>query len=147
MPPAPFRARQNFFVNELLMTTAADLAKAARGAPALPAAQALRHAREARGEFWPAFAVTFFVAVLGACLLAGAAVIFGTTRAQVSPDAAPPDDRIARVSRPLFDGISCRNMMIDNRTSRTIEDKVGPCERRRGKSDAPSRPEFVWGGK
>lgn len=129
------------------MTTAADLAKTARGAPALPAARALRHAREVRAEFWPAFAVTFFAAVLGAGLLAGAAVIFGTTRAQVGSDAAPLDDRIARVSRPLFDGISCRNMMIDNRTSQTIEDKVGPCELRPGKSDARSRPEFVWGGK
>jgi hypothetical protein len=137
-----FRGCQSFFVNESLMATVGNVAKA--GAPG---ARAPRHGGEVRGKFGSVFAVAFFVTVLAAYLLVGAAVIFGTMRTHMSSDPTPLDDRVARISRPLPDSTSCRNMIIDNRTSQTVEDKVGPCELGRGKSKVRSKPEFVWGGK
>ena len=124
------------------MATAGNVAKADA-----PRARAPRHEREARGKFGSVFAVTFLVTVLAAYLAVGAAVIFGTMRAHLSSDSTPADDRLARISRQLPDSVSCRNMIIDNRTSQTVEDKVGPCELGRGKSKVRSKPEFVWGGK
>jgi hypothetical protein len=51
------------------------------------------------------------------------------------------------VRRPLLDGTLCRDMMIDNKTARTIEDKVEPCNPVIDKPKAKSKPEFIWGGK
>ncbi len=130
------------------MGTAADLAKASRNAPQMPAARAARYSHEARVEFWRVFAVTFFIGVVFcAILFVGAVAIFGNPRTQISREAATSNDSIARVRRPLLDGTLCRDMMIDNKTSRTIEDKVEPCSLVIDKPKAKSKPEFVWGGK
>jgi hypothetical protein len=99
-------------------------------------------------DSWRVFAVTTFVGVvLCVIFFAGAVMIFGNTRSQIGPEAATSSDRIARVRRPLRDGMFCRDMMIDNKTAQTIEDKIELCGPLFDKPKARAKPEFVWGGK
>ena len=93
------------------------------------------------------FAVSsFFLVVLGANLFVGAVVVIGNIRAQNDWDKVEANGQIARVRRPLRDGTFCRNIVIDNRTSLTIEDKVERSDQPGSKSNGKSKSQFNWGG-
>lgn len=110
--------------------------------------RAARQAREARIRFWRVLAVSvFFAAVLGANLYIGAVVVIGNFRSPVSADKVIANGRTALIKRPMLDGVLCRNMIYDNQTSNTIDDKIERCdqavvEKPRGKS----KTQFSWGG-
>jgi hypothetical protein len=129
------------------MSATAHIAKTGRKSPASLEAAA-RHAREARIRFRRVFVVSsFFVVVLGANLIVGAVVVMGNIRAQATADNMWANGQVAQAKRPLLDGTFCSNMVINNRTSQTIEDKVERCDQGRSKFKAKARSQFNWGGK
>jgi hypothetical protein len=89
---------------------------------------------------------SFFIVVLGANLFVGAVVVMGNIRTQATADATGADRRFARVRRPMLDGTFCRNMVIDNKTAQTIEDKIDRCDQVSSKPKVKSKSEFNWGG-
>ena len=130
------------------MGTTVDTAEAGQETPEIQSARAARQLREERIRFWRVFVVSsFFVVVLGANLIVGAVVMIGNIRTQINSDKGETDGQIARVRRPLLDGTFCRNIVIDNRTALTIEDKVERCDQSSSKSNGKSKSQFSWGGK
>jgi hypothetical protein len=53
--------------------------------------------------------------------------------------------RIGRVTFPMLDGVFCRNVLFDNTTVQTKEDKVSRCDDHAIRSEH-SRTKFSWGG-
>jgi hypothetical protein len=130
------------------MSTDIDGAEASPKLKVTKSERAARQAREARIRFWRVLAVSvFFAAVLGANLYVGAVVVIGKFRSPVSADKVVANGRTALIKRPMLDGVLCRNMIYDNQTSNTIDDKIERCdqavvEKPRGKS----KTQFSWGG-
>jgi len=115
--------------------------------PALSAAHArreVRRAREARTGFWRASIVSaFFTAVLIANLFVGAVVIVGKFRKEADTTSA----KIGRAIIPTLDGVFCRHVLFDNRTSETKEDKISRCDDRdNARASRRSKTTFSWGG-
>lgn len=110
--------------------------------------RAAGQSREARIKFWRVFVVTsFFVVVLGANLFVGAVVMSGTIRTHFNSDKARANGQTAQVRRPLLDGTFCRNIVFDNATAQTVEDKVERCDNAVGKPQGKGRSQFSWGGR
>ena len=129
------------------MSTVADLLprKDGRGLPGGRRGRSLRRAREARIKFWRVSIVSvFFVLLLGGSLCAGAVLIVKALRTATVETAA--STRIGRMTFPMFDGIFCRHVLIDNKTSQTKEEKISRCD---GRDAASSRigSSFSWGGR
>jgi hypothetical protein len=59
----------------------------------------------------------------------------------------------AQIKLPLLDGTFCRNIVFDNTTSHSIEDKVERCDGAPNAASPPSPPsgnrrtQFSWGGR
>ena len=107
---------------------------------------AARHSREARVKFWRVFAVSsFFIVVLGANLFVGAVMMVGSYRAHASAAQVAAKGQTGHVRRPLLDGTFCRDIVFDNNSAQTVEDKIERCDAAGRKSKSPM--EFNWGGK
>jgi hypothetical protein len=104
-----------------------------------------RRAREARIKYWRVMIVSaFFVLLLGSSLLAGAVLIVKTLRTASGETAA--STRIGRMTFPMFDGVFCRHVLIDNVTAQTKEEKISRCDDRAVRSRHGSST-FNWGGR
>jgi hypothetical protein len=110
--------------------------------------RAARQAREARIRFWRVFAVSvFFATVLGANLFIGAVVVIGNLRSKVSSNVITSNGRTALIKRPMLDGVLCRNIVYDNQTSNTIDDRIERCDQAVvAKPKGKSKTQFSWGG-
>ena len=109
--------------------------------------RAARQQREARIRFWRAFAVSsFFVVALGANLYVGAVVVVGKFG---SPFASgkTTNAQTAQIRRPLLDGTFCRNIVFDNDTAKSIEDKVERCDKVSNQPRGRTKTQFSWGGR
>ena len=127
------------------MSTVADLSPENDGQElsATHARRKLRHAREKRAGVWRVSVVSaFFIAVLIANVFVGAIVVVGALRRETDAAAV----RIGRATIPTLDGVFCRHVLFDNRTSATKEDKVARCDDRDDKKPKPrSKATFSWG--
>jgi hypothetical protein len=130
------------------MGTTANLAEAGRKMLGAQRLRAARQAREARVKFWRVAIVTsFFAVVLGGGMSVGAVVLVGKLRDAASAEESNARHQTAHIRRPLLDGTFCRDIVIDNQTSKTIGDKIERCDG--GYVEPAFRPkaEFTWGGK
>ncbi len=110
--------------------------------------RAARQQREARIRFWRVFVVSsFFVVVLGANLIIGAVVMIGNMRTKTSSDKTEALGQFARIKRPLLDSTFCRNILIDNNTMQTVEDKVERCDKVANQPRGRTKSQFNWGGR
>ncbi len=126
------------------MSTAVHSAEAGRKTP--ESLRAARQSREARVKFWRVFVVSsFFVVVLGANLVVGAVMMVGSYRAHASAEQAAAKGQTAHIRRPLLDGTFCRDIVFDNKSAYTVEDKITRCDQAGRKGNGSS--EFNWGGK
>jgi hypothetical protein len=130
------------------MSTDVDSTEVGRKMPTTKSVRATRQAREARLRFWRVSAVSaFFAAVLGANLYVGAVVAIGKFRSPVSADKVIANGRTALIKRPMLDGVLCRNIIYDNQTSHTIDDRVERCDQAVvSKPKGKSKTQFSWGG-
>jgi hypothetical protein len=132
------------------MSTTADLSphNSGRDSPGARSARAdrdMRRAHEARTKFWRVLIVTtFFVVVLSGNLFVGAVMVVKALRTSTGETAA--STRIGRMTFPLFDGIFCRHVLIDNETVQTKEEKVSRCDGQDPASSGGSS-RFSWGGR
>ncbi len=110
--------------------------------------RAARQQHEARIRFWRVFAVsTFFVVALGANLYIGAVVMMRNYGNPFVLDKAPLG-QTAQIKRPLLDGTFCRNIVFDNATSHTIEEKIERCDKKvASQQKGKARTQFSWGGR
>ncbi len=116
--------------------------------PALGVRRELRRSQETRLKFWHATIVSsFFIIVVGASLFLGVLMMVGTIRGYDSSDELTADGRTGRVAYPLRDGTNCHYMVFDNKTARTVEDRIGRCDENKPKPKKEMPPVFVWGGK
>jgi hypothetical protein len=134
------------------MDATVDMAEAGHNAPETKSLRAARRAREARIRFWRAFLVsTFFVIIIGANLFVGAVVMIGNMRGQSIFEKPAPLARTAQIRRPLLDGTFCRNIVFDNNTSLSVEDKIERCEQPAARKAllpvVKSKTQFSWGGR
>jgi|SRR6185369_1368860 len=127
------------------MTTAA--AESMEGRKLLVRLRRSRH--DARVRFWRVFAVsTFFVLAIGANIYVGAVVITDNFGSAFKPGKFAPPERTARMTRPLADGVFCRNITFDNQTTEAMTDKVEHCDGRpHGPNYVTPRTSFTWGRK
>jgi hypothetical protein len=110
--------------------------------------RAARHSRDARIRFWRVFIVAaFFAVVLSANLFVGAAVMFGSIRANADAENAAASNKTARMTRALLDGTFCRYTVFDNNSAQAIEDRIERCDLAGNKPKLKSKAEFSWGGK
>jgi hypothetical protein len=129
------------------MSTIVDLSprKGGRDLPGARSGRDRRRAREARIKYWRVSIVSvFFALLLGGSLCVGAVLIVKAFRTATTDTAA--STRIGRMTFPMFDGVFCRHVLIDNKTSQTKEVKISRCDGR----DAPSNrggSNFSWGGR
>jgi hypothetical protein len=129
------------------MSTTVDLSprKDGRNLPGVRAGRDRRRAREARTKFWRVSIVSvFFVLLLGGSLCVGAVLIVKAFRTATTETAA--STRIGRMTFPMFDGVFCRHVLIDNRTSQTKEEKISRCDDRKAPSSRDGSS-FSWGGR
>ncbi len=128
------------------MSEEADTVKADRKAMRQ---RVLRRQRDARIRFWRLFAVvSFFAVAIGANLYVGATVLLGNMRGPVVVEkSVPGDGRTARVRRPLLDGTFCRDIIFDNQTSESVEDKVERCDKSVPPPRRRNRSQFSWGNR
>jgi hypothetical protein len=129
------------------MSTIVDLSprKGGRNLPGARSGRDRRRAREARIKYWRVSIVSaFFVLLLGGSLFVGAVLIVKALRTATAETAA--STRIGRMTFPLFDGVFCRHVLIDNKTAQTKEEKISRCD---GRDAASSRggSTFSWGGR
>jgi hypothetical protein len=92
----------------------------------------------------------FFVIIIGANLFIGAVVVIGNFRGPGVVEKSAPLGHTAQVKRPLLDGTFCRNIIFDNNTSLSIEDKIERCEplaRKAVEPDVKRKTGFSWGGR
>jgi hypothetical protein len=133
------------------MDATVDLAEAGLDTPATKSLRAARQLREARIHFWRLFAVSsFFVIVLGANLYVGLIMVIGNIQGRASFEKPAAPGHTAQVRMPLLDGTFCRNIVLDNDTSLSIEDKIERCEQPSRKALVPatrSKTQFSWGGR
>ena len=133
------------------MDATVDMAEAGHNAPETKSLRAARRAREARIRFWRVCVVsTFFVIIISANLFVGAVVMIENMRGQGIIEKPAPLGRTAQVRRPLLDGTFCRNIVFDNNTSLSIEDKIERCEPPARQALVPvvrSKTQFSWGGR
>ncbi len=102
---------------------------------------------EARVKFWRVTIVTSFFAILiGGSLVAGAVTMIGNSQSQ-SREALAAKYKTAKISRPMLDGVFCRNLTLDNQTGLMVEDKVERCELGKVQPTRPGQTQFVWGGR
>ena len=129
------------------MSTVADLSPedGGHGLSTTHARRKRRHAREKRAGAWRVSVVSaFFIAVVIANLFVGAIVVVGAMRREAETAAL----MTGRATIPTLDGVFCRHVLFDNRTSATKEDKVARCDDRDDKKPKPrSRATFSWGGR
>jgi len=106
-----------------------------------------RRQHETRVRFWRVFGVSsFFVVALGANVYVGAVVITDNFGEAFKPGKFTPPERTARMSRPLADGVFCRNITFDNKTAESVSDKVEHCDGRpHGPNYLVTRTPFTWG--
>jgi hypothetical protein len=101
----------------------------------------LRQTREARTDFYRVSILSaLFVFVLGANILGGTAL---AVRAYNSQPAG--NTRVAQVILPMRDGVSCRQVLYDDKTLAPKQDQVLHCDdlasaRLRGRP----KPRFSW---
>jgi hypothetical protein len=112
----------------------------------------LRRRREARIRFWRVFAVsTFFVVALSGNMFIGAMALqqnFGdlfTFDKLFSWGKTPEPAPTARIRRPLLDGVFCRNIVFDNKTSQAVSDKVERCDKVEPQKRGRAPTQFTWG--
>ena len=109
--------------------------------------RAARQQHEARVRFWRVFAVsTFFVVALGANLYIGAVVMMGNFGNPFAVSKAPLTPTV-QIKRPLLDGTFCRNIVFDNNTAKSIEDKVERCDKVPTQPRGKTKTQFSWGGR
>jgi len=127
------------------MTTSAAAATAERRKALLLRLRRRKH--DVRVRFWRVFAVSsFFVIAVGANLYFGAAVITDNFGAAFKPGKFTPPERNAHMSRPLADGVFCRNITFDNTTAESVSDKIEHCDGRpHGPNYQIPRTQFTWG--
>jgi hypothetical protein len=122
--------------------------KDGRDLPGARPGRDLRRAREARVKYWRIVTVSaFFVLLLGGGLLVGAVLIVKSLHTAAGETAA--SRRMGRMTFPLFDGVFCRHVLIDNETAQTKEEKISRCDDRavRSKRSKRDTSAFSWGGR
>lgn len=78
----------------------------------------------------------------------GATVLIGNMRGPVVVEkSVPRDGRTARLRRPLFDGTFCCDIIFDNQTSESVEDKVERCDKSLPPPRGRNRTQFSWGNR
>ncbi|MBI5909291.1 MAG: hypothetical protein HY848_05000 [Betaproteobacteria bacterium] len=109
--------------------------------------RAARQQREARVRFWRVVAVSsFFIVALGANLYVGAVVVVGKFGNPFA-SAKAANGQTAQIRRPLLDGTFCRNIVFDNSTAKSIEDKVERCDKVPNQPKGRIKTQFSWGGR
>ena len=110
-------------------------------------ARAQSAARKANVSFWrDLFISALFVVAVGATLALVALMTIGSMRdSTASADKAAPD-MIAKISRPMPDGVLCVTTTYNNTSAEFSKDKVERCD---GKSQARPRLRSMlnWYGK
>jgi len=122
--------------------------KGGRDLPGVRPGRDRHHAREARIKYWRVMLVSaFFVLLLGGSLFVGAVLIIKALRTTAGETAA--STRIGRMTFPLYDGVFCRHVLIDNETAQTKEEKISRCDDRavRSKRSRRDTSSFNWGGR
>jgi len=111
-------------------------------APATRSGRSPRRSHETRTNFWRVCIVTFFfIVVLSANLFIGGVVLVGGLHtAQTGVGYA----RIGHITFPIRDGTVCRNIAFDNKTAKTLEDKVSPCIDQRLFETPGRKTRFRW---
>ena len=100
---------------------------------------------EARVRFWRVVIVaSFFAVLIGGSLLAGGVAMFGHMQNQSKANAAAKY-KTARISRPMLDGVFCHNLVLDNNSGQSIEDKIERCDAGKVAPKRPGQTQFVWG--
>jgi hypothetical protein len=101
----------------------------------------LRQTRETRTEFYRVSILSaFLVFVLAANVLGGTALAVRAYHSQPAENT-----RVAQVILPMHDGVSCRQVLYDDKTLAPKQDQVVHCDdlasaRSRGRA----KPKFVW---
>jgi hypothetical protein len=101
----------------------------------------LRQKREARVEFYRASIVSaFFVFLLAASILGGTALAVNAYHSQPAENT-----HIARVILPMHDGVSCRQLLFDDKTLASKQDQVVRCDDLApASSRGRPKPKFTW---
>lgn len=113
---------------------------------ALPA-RASSAARQASVSFWRGlFISAVFVVVIGATLALVALMTIGNMRDSTASIGNVAPDMIAKISRPMPDGVLCVTTSYNNTSAEYSKDKVERCD---GKSEARPRLRSMlnWYGK
>ncbi len=100
---------------------------------------------EARTKFWRiVIVITLFAVLVSGGLLTGAAGVFAMIQSHFKTEDLTAKYKTARISRPMLDGVFCHRLVLDNKTGKSIEDKIERCD---AESVAPRRgqTQFVWG--
>ena len=128
------------------MDSAVELTQPKVSVPPLRAQRNAYQSREARIKFWRIVIVTvFFVVLIGGNLIGGASFIIEKIQDHFKTADPGAKYRTAKISRPMLDGVFCHNLVLDNQTGRSIEDKIVRCD---ASNLIPSRgqTQFIWGG-
>jgi hypothetical protein len=129
------------------MRASGQLMEDDRKASRIRSRQASHRSRTAWVVSWRVFIVTsFFVVVLGANFFIGTMVMVRRFQDQTNSTGLEAYGRTARVAYPLLDGKFCRNIVFDNKTAQTIEDKVSRCDGDSHVSKRNGSAGFSWGG-
>ncbi len=112
---------------------------------ALRAQRVADQTRAARAKFrHTVIALSFFAILIGGGLLSGAATLIPDIQAHFKQEDVAAKYKTAKISRPMLDGVFCHNLVLDNKTGQSVEDKVERCD---AENLAPRRgqTQFVWG--
>ena len=115
--------------------------------PKTSPARASRAARQASVSFWRGlFISALFVAVMVATLALVALMTIGNLRDSTASVGNAAPDMIAKISRPMPDGVHCVTTTYNNTSAEFSKDKVERCD---GKSEARPhlRSMLNWYGK
>jgi len=101
--------------------------------------------RERRTRLWRIIIVTAFFAILiGGNLVAGASFVVAKLQDEFSTPDPGAKYKTARISRPMLDGVFCHNLVLDNKSGRSVEDKIERCDAANG-IPARGQTQFIWG--
>jgi hypothetical protein len=124
-----------------------DTAQPAEGGPTAPAPPAPRIARQSQkapSKFPHKFAISTFASAI---LVAIAALAVARMPARSPANTHDITRMMAKITRPMPDGINCQRVIFDNASSQTIEEKIEPCQQSSGPPKPRARSMMNWNGK
>lgn len=143
-----FRTDQCFSVKHSEMNAVSYLTDSIRKLRTSAFRRQLRQSIETHANLWQAtIASSFFVIVLCASLFLGVVMAVETYRGWDTSNQLTADGRTGRVARALSDGTLCHYMVFDNKTARTVEDRIGRCDEGKPKPKLERPATFSWGAR